>query len=107
MPKLTILGLGQANASAGITVEGNGFYERVPHALHFQGEPGGNNVCGPLTRATRASTAPMRMVTAPSVWSRGDQGVPSSLDPSLDIEATAQRAATATTGSSTPIAATA
>ena len=54
--------LGQANdsgasASAELWLEGNeltvsidgqGFFDGFPHAMHLHGEPGGNNVCGPL-----------------------------------------------------------
>lgn len=54
--------LGQANDSgasgtatitlegttATVSVDGNGFFEGFPHAMHFHGEPGGDNVCGPL-----------------------------------------------------------
>lgn len=54
--------LGEANSSGGtgtatvvvdgttadITVEGSGFFDGFPHALHIHGEPGGTNVCGPL-----------------------------------------------------------
>jgi hypothetical protein len=31
-----------------VRIDGNGFFEGFPHAIHFHGEPGGNNVCGPL-----------------------------------------------------------
>jgi hypothetical protein len=31
-----------------VMVEGEGFFEGFPHAMHFHGEPGGDNVCGPL-----------------------------------------------------------
>jgi hypothetical protein len=54
--------LGQANESgasgtatitlegttATVSVDGNGFFDGFPHAMHFHGEPGGDNVCGPL-----------------------------------------------------------
>lgn len=34
--------------SADISIEGQGFFDGFPHAVHLHGEPGGNNVCGPL-----------------------------------------------------------
>ena len=54
--------LGQANNSgasgtvtieldgttADISIRGQGFFDGFPHALHLHGEPGGDNVCGPL-----------------------------------------------------------
>jgi hypothetical protein len=33
---------------AHIRIDGQGFFDGFPHAIHFHGEPGGNNVCGPL-----------------------------------------------------------
>jgi hypothetical protein len=54
--------LGQANDSgasgtatitvdgteATVRVDGTGFFDGFPHAMHIHGEPGGDNVCGPL-----------------------------------------------------------
>ena len=34
-----------------VTIEGQGFFAGFPHAIHLHGEPGGNNVCGPLNAA--------------------------------------------------------
>jgi hypothetical protein len=34
--------------TADIRIDGNGFFDGFPHAIHIHGEPGGNNVCGPL-----------------------------------------------------------
>jgi hypothetical protein len=31
-----------------VTIEGQGFFDGFPHAIHLHGEPGGDNVCGPL-----------------------------------------------------------
>jgi hypothetical protein len=31
-----------------VRIDGNGFFEGFPHAIHFHGEPGGDNICGPL-----------------------------------------------------------
>ncbi|WP_052666650.1 hypothetical protein [Nitriliruptor alkaliphilus] len=31
-----------------VRISGNGFFDGFPHAIHFHGEPGGDNVCGPL-----------------------------------------------------------
>ena len=31
-----------------VSVDGDGFFDGFPHAMHLHGEPGGNNVCGPL-----------------------------------------------------------
>jgi hypothetical protein len=36
---------------ATISIDGNGFFEGFPHAIHIHGEPGGDNVCGPLNPA--------------------------------------------------------
>lgn len=33
--------------TANITVEGQGFFDGFPHAIHIHGEPGGDNVCPP------------------------------------------------------------
>ncbi|MEX1177998.1 MAG: hypothetical protein WEB09_06015 [Nitriliruptor sp.] len=33
---------------ATVRVDGNGFFDGFPHAMHLHGEPGGDNVCGPL-----------------------------------------------------------
>lgn len=54
--------LGQANASGAntnaqlwldgneltVSIQGQGFFDGFPHAMHLHGEPGGDNVCGPL-----------------------------------------------------------
>jgi hypothetical protein len=54
--------LGQANDSgasgtvtieldgttADVRIDGRGFFDGFPHAIHLHGEPGGDNVCGPL-----------------------------------------------------------
>jgi hypothetical protein len=54
--------LGQANESgasgqatieldgneATVRIDGEDFFDGFPHAIHFHGEPGGDNVCGPL-----------------------------------------------------------
>jgi hypothetical protein len=34
--------------TATIAIVGNGFFDGFPHAIHIHGEPGGDNVCGPL-----------------------------------------------------------
>lgn len=34
--------------TATVTIDGDGFFEGFPHAIHMHGEPGGDNVCGPL-----------------------------------------------------------
>jgi MYXO-CTERM domain-containing protein len=34
--------------TATVRVDGNGFFDGFPHAMHLHGEPGGDNVCGPL-----------------------------------------------------------
>jgi len=34
--------------TADISIDGNNFFDGFPHAIHFHGEPGGDNVCGPL-----------------------------------------------------------
>lgn len=31
-----------------VTVDGRGFFDGFPHAMHLHGEPGGDNICGPL-----------------------------------------------------------
>jgi hypothetical protein len=31
-----------------VRIDGDGFFDGFPHAMHFHGEPGGDNVCGPL-----------------------------------------------------------
>jgi hypothetical protein len=31
-----------------VSIDGQGFFDGFPHAIHFHGEPGGDNVCGPL-----------------------------------------------------------
>jgi hypothetical protein len=31
-----------------VRIDGQGFFDGFPHAMHFHGEPGGDNVCGPL-----------------------------------------------------------
>jgi hypothetical protein len=31
-----------------VRIDGRGFFDGFPHAIHFHGEPGGDNVCGPL-----------------------------------------------------------
>ena len=31
-----------------VSIDGDGFFDGFPHAMHFHGEPGGDNVCGPL-----------------------------------------------------------
>ncbi len=31
-----------------VRIDGNGFFDGFPHAMHLHGEPGGDNVCGPL-----------------------------------------------------------
>jgi hypothetical protein len=31
-----------------VSIRGQGFFEGFPHAIHLHGEPGGDNVCGPL-----------------------------------------------------------
>ncbi|MCC5947290.1 MAG: hypothetical protein JJT89_02445 [Nitriliruptoraceae bacterium] len=31
-----------------VSISGDGFFDGFPHAMHFHGEPGGDNVCGPL-----------------------------------------------------------
>jgi hypothetical protein len=31
-----------------VSIAGDGFFDGFPHAMHFHGEPGGDNVCGPL-----------------------------------------------------------
>jgi hypothetical protein len=31
-----------------VRIAGDGFFDGFPHAMHFHGEPGGDNVCGPL-----------------------------------------------------------
>ena len=31
-----------------VSIQGQGFFDGFPHALHLHGEPGGDNVCGPL-----------------------------------------------------------
>jgi hypothetical protein len=31
-----------------VTIDGQDFFDGFPHAIHFHGEPGGDNVCGPL-----------------------------------------------------------
>jgi hypothetical protein len=31
-----------------VRIDGSGFFDGFPHAMHFHGEPGGDNVCGPL-----------------------------------------------------------
>jgi hypothetical protein len=34
--------------TADIRIDGRGFFDGFPHAIHLHGEPGGDNVCGPL-----------------------------------------------------------
>ncbi|MFA9431234.1 hypothetical protein [Egicoccus sp. AB-alg2] len=34
--------------TADIRIDGRDFFDGFPHAIHFHGEPGGDNVCGPL-----------------------------------------------------------
>jgi hypothetical protein len=34
--------------TASVRVDGAGFFDGFPHAMHLHGEPGGDNVCGPL-----------------------------------------------------------
>jgi hypothetical protein len=34
--------------TATVQVDGDGFFDGFPHAMHLHGEPGGDNVCGPL-----------------------------------------------------------
>jgi hypothetical protein len=34
--------------SADVRIDGQDFFDGFPHAIHIHGEPGGNNVCGPL-----------------------------------------------------------
>jgi hypothetical protein len=34
--------------TADVRIDGRGFFDGFPHAIHIHGEPGGNNVCGPL-----------------------------------------------------------
>jgi hypothetical protein len=34
--------------TADVRIDGQGFFDGFPHAIHIHGEPGGNNVCGPL-----------------------------------------------------------
>ncbi|MEX0836650.1 MAG: CHRD domain-containing protein, partial [Nitriliruptor sp.] len=34
--------------TATVRVDGNNFFDGFPHAMHIHGEPGGDNVCGPL-----------------------------------------------------------
>jgi hypothetical protein len=31
-----------------VSIAGDGFFDGFPHAMHFHGEPGGDNICGPL-----------------------------------------------------------
>ena len=31
-----------------VSIQGQGFFDGFPHAMHLHGEPGGDNVCGPL-----------------------------------------------------------
>lgn len=31
-----------------VSIEGQGFFDGFPHAMHLHGEPGGDNICGPL-----------------------------------------------------------
>lgn len=37
--------------TATVRIDGSGFFDGFPHATHFHGEPGGDNVCGPLNPA--------------------------------------------------------
>jgi hypothetical protein len=34
--------------TADVRIDGRNFFDGFPHAIHIHGEPGGNNVCGPL-----------------------------------------------------------
>jgi hypothetical protein len=34
--------------TADVRIDGRGFFDGFPHAIHIHGEPGGNKVCGPL-----------------------------------------------------------
>lgn len=34
--------------TATVSISGQGFFDGFPHAMHLHGEPGGDNVCGPL-----------------------------------------------------------
>lgn len=31
-----------------VSIQGQGFFDGFPHAMHLHGEPGGDNICGPL-----------------------------------------------------------
>ncbi len=47
---------GTANISldgttATVQIDGQGFFDGFPHAMHLHGEPGGDNICGPLNPA--------------------------------------------------------
>lgn len=66
-PQTFTADIGQANetgasATADLSLDGNdltvdisgtGFFDGFPHAMHFHGEPGGDNVCGPLNPGDR------------------------------------------------------
>jgi hypothetical protein len=32
-----------------VSIQGQGFFDGFPHAMHLHGEPGGDNICGPLS----------------------------------------------------------
>jgi hypothetical protein len=61
-PQVFTANIGQANetgasaqarieldgTTATVRIDGRGFFDGFPHAIHLHGEPGGDNVCGPL-----------------------------------------------------------